>query len=127
MATNKKDEKKEVKSYVPRSNLERNAKIQAKTTKRALLRLEMIDQCCKKLHLKRSELQKLVGTLNIARMSDIINDIYLDSKWFKYRKSTHEFNASKKPREILATSSPSIINEGRNNSNMSMDNKASKN
>jgi hypothetical protein len=83
----KKEEKKEPKVYIPKvDKTARNQKRTLKVQARKQLRLDLIEKCYGKLGVKRSELQKIVGTLNINRLSDVIDDIYLDSAWYKARK-----------------------------------------
>jgi hypothetical protein len=105
----KEEKKKEPKVYIKKDHTARNQCRQAKIQGRKQLRLDMMEQCCKKLQLKRPDLQRLVGTLNIHRLQDILDDIYLDSKWYKLRRVVRE-NKSKTEKQ-MASMAPQAAND----------------
>lgn len=53
-------------------------------------RLALVDSCKAKLGYGSVRLQRLIGTLNIRRLSEVMNDTYLDADWFKDRQKRKE-------------------------------------
>lgn len=51
---------------------------------------DLITKCLTKLKINFVNLSMLCGTINIKRCSDIVNDIYLDSSWYKKRKNIYD-------------------------------------
>jgi len=118
----KQEHKKEPKIKAPRTvNTEAITKRSEQQKSQKLLRLDMLSKCCTKLRIKRPELQKIVGTLNIHRLNDVLKDVYMDSKWYKRRRAIREDKAhNRKDSIVLASVETPITNEGRSESNESL-------
>lgn len=60
-------------------------------------RLDMLEQVKSKFSgMKQSELFRKFGTLNIRRMTDILDDTYQDAEWFLARAARRKANAEAK-------------------------------
>jgi len=53
-------------------------------------RLNLLGVACQKTKKSECQLRKMIGTLNSRRLSQIIDNTYMDSQWFKTRQAAKE-------------------------------------
>ena len=68
------------------------------TSKRVAQKNELFDKVCSKYSLNskgKYALKRLIGTINISRLTVVNNSTLIDQSWFKERKATLSENALK--------------------------------
>ena len=69
---------------------ERHVKKVLHEEERAQLRDKLLEQALSITGLKKAGLKRIVGTLNVNRLADVVNNVYLTSTWYTTRELRRE-------------------------------------
>jgi len=64
---------------------EKQKKLETRLADLKKIRLSLINDCCNKLKIGIISLKKKIGTLNIKRLTAVMNDSYQYTDWYKLR------------------------------------------